>query len=146
MPMYEEQFVTARFSRPPTVATDPAMSLSPTSESLDGSVDPNGESVSECRFEYGLTTAYGSTVPCAGTIGEGETATPVSATIAGLKPGTEYHYRVVAVGAGGTSESADEVFTTEVFGITTTSLPEGTLYTKTNKAWSLAAGSHLPQA
>lgn len=149
------------FARPEPVAlVGEASPVSPVSETLGGEVNPEGEPVSECRVEYGTTTAYGTTLPCAGSVGEGETAVPVSATAAGLKPGTEYHYHVVAVGPGGTSESNDATFTTAAFGITTESLPEGSVYTKANKAgyaatltatggkppykWSLTTGSKLP--
>ena len=158
--MGSDRSVTAHFSLPPTVATAPPTSLSVTSERLSGSVDPGGEPVSECRFEYGPTEALGSTAPCEGTIGEGEAGVPVSAVVSGLKPARIYYYRLVALGPGGTGESSVASFTTPAFGITTESLPEGTVYTKANKKgyaatltavggkppykWSLAAGSKLP--
>jgi len=158
--MGSDQSVTAHFALAPTVALDSPTSLSVSSESLSGSVDPNGEPVSECRFEYGPTEALGSTAACEGTIGEGEAGVPVSAVVSGLKPATIYHYRLVAVSPGGTGESSVASFTTPAFGITTESLPEGTVYAKANKKsyavtlvatggkppykWSLAAGSKLP--
>src|SRR5262249_59341719 len=43
----------------PTVETKPASSITTTSATLNGTVDPNGGAVSECTFEYGTTTAYG---------------------------------------------------------------------------------------
>ncbi len=73
---------------------------------------PDGEPVSECRFEYGTTTAYGSSVPCRPSLGEGEAATPVSATAAGLVANTVYHYRLLAVGPGGRGVGSDQTFRT----------------------------------
>jgi len=151
----------ASFARAmPSVSSPASSTVSPVSEFLSASVDPEGEPVTECRFEYGTTDAYGASVPCSSLPGEGEGAIPVSATAAGLRPGTEYHYRVVAVGPGGASESTDATFTTAAFGVTTESLPEGTVYTKANKKsyaatltaaggkppykWSLTTGSKLP--
>jgi hypothetical protein len=96
----------------PDAETGAAISVSPVEDSVSGSVNPDGEPVGECRFEYGPTAAYGSSVPCATSAGEGEVALPVSATISGLAPGTGYHFRVVAVGPGGTSDGADGTFVT----------------------------------
>ena len=43
-------------------------------------------------FEYGLTTAYGTTVAATPATVTGTTATAVSATLADCCPGTTYHY------------------------------------------------------
>jgi len=43
---------------------------------------------------------------------DGTTNTAVSITLSGLTPGTTYHYRVVGKNAAGTSNGADETFTT----------------------------------
>jgi len=108
-----DDFGVAAFERAaPLAAAAGSTSLSPASESLSGSVDPDGEPVSECLFEYGPTMSYGSTVSCGVALGEGEAAVPVSVMVGGLKPNTEYHYRLVAVGPGGTSDGADGTFTT----------------------------------
>ncbi len=34
------------------------------SVTLNGTVDPDGEPVTSCQFEYGTETSYGSVVPC----------------------------------------------------------------------------------
>jgi roadblock/LC7 domain-containing protein len=96
----------------PSATTGEAVSVSPVAEKLSGTVNPNGEPVTECRLEYGLTTPYGSSVPCSPSPGEGESAVAVWAAIAGLTPATEYHFRVVAVGPGGTAYGEDKTFTT----------------------------------
>jgi hypothetical protein len=73
-------------------------------------VNPNALPTS-VHFEYGTTAAYGSsTPPVAG--GNGVSAGTVSAAVAGLKPNTTYHYRVVAASADGSVAGADSTFTT----------------------------------
>jgi hypothetical protein len=96
----------------PSATTGAAAAVSPVSEELAGSVNPNGEAVSECRFEYGSTTAYGLSVPCSASLGEGESPVAVWAVIAGLTPSTVYHFRTVATNATGTSYGGDQTFTT----------------------------------
>lgn len=59
-------------------------------------------------FQYGTTTAYGSTTPSV-TLPAGTTPAAVQAVIAGLAPGTSYHYRTVATNASGTSYGQDRV-------------------------------------
>ena len=69
------------------------------SATLNGTVNPKGEAVSECRFEYGTDarpTAKTPPAPGAGAIGEGNDPVPVNADIAGLDKGTVYHFRLVA--------------------------------------------------
>lgn len=62
------------------------------------------------RFEYGTTTAYGTSVPVPdGDAGVQAIAT-VAQTITGLAPSTIYHYRLVASNEGGTGESPDATF------------------------------------
>jgi hypothetical protein len=96
----------------PTAMTGAATAVSPVAEELAGSVNPNGETVSECRFEYGSTASYGSSMSCSPSPGEGESPVAVSAAIAGLTPRTVYHFRTVATNATGTSYGGDETFTT----------------------------------
>jgi len=68
-------------------------------------------SATTVTFAYGLTAGYGmtATVPSAVT---GAADTAVSAVLTGLTPNTTYHYRVVAVSAGGTAAGVDAAFTT----------------------------------
>jgi phosphodiesterase/alkaline phosphatase D-like protein len=62
------------------------------------------------RFEYGPTTAYGSTI--AGDAGSGNHLRAVAGTASGLQPGTTYHFRVTAINAIGEDVSVDRTFTT----------------------------------
>ncbi len=102
------------FSGPaaPTVVTEPASSVTKTGATLNAAVNPNGVEVSDCHFEYGATTSYGSSAPCTPSPGSGTSAVAVSAAIAGLSPNTAYHFRISATNAGGTSTGADQSFTT----------------------------------
>ena len=97
---------------PPTDVTDAASIVTSTSSTLNGSVNPNGQRTHECQFEYGPTISYGTTVPCSELPGAGETPTDVSAVITALTVNAEYHYRVVAKNATGTTYGSDETFST----------------------------------
>jgi hypothetical protein len=101
---------------PPLVITGPA-GPGPVdhTRALQGEVNPGGFKTSDCRFVYGPTTAYGSSVPCqqsAATIGEGSSYVPVTAVTDALEPNTIYHYRLRATALGGTGEGDDLTFTT----------------------------------
>ncbi len=81
---------------------------------LGALVNPGGIQTSY-RFEYGTTTAYGSSTPFPeGSVGEGVESHAVWASASGLAPGTTYHYRVVASNelAPGGIAGPDQTFTT----------------------------------
>jgi uncharacterized repeat protein (TIGR03803 family) len=88
--------------------TQPASDLSSNSATLNAQIDGNARSVS---FQYGRTTAYGSTasasLPLAAVPQQ-----PVSAAIAGLLPATCYHYRVVTTTGTQCDYGADLSFVT----------------------------------
>ncbi len=96
----------------PTLRLGTASGTNSTTENLAATVNPGGEAVTECDFEYGKTTAYGSTAPCSGSIPTDESDHPVSATITGLTPSTPYHFRIVAANVNGGNHSIDGTFTT----------------------------------
>jgi subtilase family serine protease len=98
---------------PPSVETKAASGVGETSATLNASVNPRGEALSTCKFEYGTTVSYGSSVPCSALPGSGSSPVPVSASIAaGLVANTEYHYRFSATNAAGTGQGADVTFKT----------------------------------
>jgi hypothetical protein len=97
---------------PPEVTTGSATGVGVTTATLTGSVNPKGLTTS-WQFEYGTTTAYGSKTPSK-SAGAGNGATVVSAAIAGLAPGTTYHFRLVASSSAGTTDGADLTFATPV--------------------------------
>jgi hypothetical protein len=101
------------FSMPeaPTVTTGVASSVSTSAATLNGTVNPNRGTVSECEFEYGTSTSYGSTVPCSPSPGSGNSPVTVSGSISGLSANMTYYYRLLATNAGGSSFGAGQTFT-----------------------------------
>jgi hypothetical protein len=89
-----------------------------TTATLNGKVNPNGVAVTGCRFEYGTTSAYETTVPCNVEPGSGSEPVAVSAPATGLVPNDTIHFRVVAVNEVGTEYGDDHTF------VTAESLPE----------------------
>ena len=100
-----DEFVPA-----PMVVTGSATGVGEQSATLIGSVTANAVPTSY-HFEYGPTTAYGSTTPATDP-GAGLGALPVAATVDGLTSGTTYHFRLVASNKAGVSRGYDQTFTT----------------------------------
>jgi hypothetical protein len=108
-------YIAPREPAAPTVTTDEATSISQVSARLHGNVDPNGAKPSECKFEYGSSTSYGSSIPCQSPpesvyfpfAGNAQTA-----QAAGLSEGAAYHDRMVVTNSLGTSYGGDQMFTT----------------------------------
>jgi alpha-tubulin suppressor-like RCC1 family protein len=99
----------------PAVVTGAATHVEADAATLNATVDPDGETVGECRFEYGTTPAYGASVPCSPPPGSGTGHVAVSASVSGLQRGTIYYYRAVASNADGVGEGAQQTFTTQQF-------------------------------
>jgi len=98
----------------PTAVTGEASTVASTTATLNGTVNPNGGKVTECKFEYGTALPYTSSVACAQTEPGGTKSTPaaVTAAVSALSAHTTYHFRLVAKNAGGPSEGLDGTFTT----------------------------------
>jgi hypothetical protein len=94
----------------PTVSTGGISDLTYSSVVLHGHVNPHGQ-VTNFFFQYGHTRKYGAQSPLS-PAGSGTASVAVSQAIAGLKPLTVYHYRIVAVSGGGAALGADRSFTT----------------------------------
>ena len=85
----------------PEVITEPPSGVSETGLTLHGSVNPEGEPVKECYFEYGTEAGkYMNTAECeppagegAGHIGKGTAAVSVSAVVSGLEPADVRSFR-----------------------------------------------------
>ena len=92
------------------MTTGSTSSIQDTSAILHGTVNPNGASTTY-QFEWGLTTAYGST-GTAKSAGSGTAAVAVQFTAPGLTPGTLYHYQLIAHNRFGTTFGSDHKFTT----------------------------------
>ncbi len=75
------------------------------------------------HFEYGTTTAYGTSVPMPDADASGALYTSVSQSVTGLAPDTVYHYRLVSTNsAEGTGFSEDGTISTA---LTPTAPPAG---------------------
>ena len=115
-PKSKEAFVRAYGTNPIgcfKARTLPASNIAELAATLNGTVNPSGSAVSECRFEYGTSAAYGEEATCVpGALGEGSEPVPVHADLSSLEKGTVYHFRVVAKVDGETETGADVEFKT----------------------------------
>jgi hypothetical protein len=112
LPWGTEPQVQISTAKAPTVVTGAASAVMQTSATLNATVNPNGKEASECKFEYGTTTSYGSNGPCTPPPGSGTTPVAVSASVVGLTKSTTYHFRISATNAGGPSTGTDQEFET----------------------------------
>jgi hypothetical protein len=96
------------FDREPVVVTEPASETTSTSAKLNALVNPNGSNITDCHFEYGTTTTYGTSVPCSTLPGSGESPVEVSAQVSGLTTNTTYHFRISATNSRGTRRGTDQ--------------------------------------
>lgn len=101
----------AQAASSPAVVSGNATAVDPSSALLHGSVNPNG-AATKYRFEWGVTTDYGSASPML-SAGHGEKFVTVQAPVEGLVPGTTYHYRLVASNRFGGTSGADRTFRTK---------------------------------
>jgi plastocyanin len=95
----------------PTVATAAATGVTQNGATLHGTVDADEGEASEYSFEYGTSAAYGQSTGSA-SLPADRVNRPVAATLTGLAPGTEYHYRLVAHNDLGPAAGEDRTFTT----------------------------------
>jgi hypothetical protein len=89
----------------PGALTAAATNLTATAATLNGTVDPNGQSTTYF-FQYGTSTSYGSSTPTA-SAGSGTAAINVAATVSGLQASQTYHFRLVATSGAGTTDGPD---------------------------------------
>jgi hypothetical protein len=97
-------------SAAPQVSTGGASSVTLTSATLNGTVNPSGRATTSF-FEYGTSTSYGSKTP-AKDVGSGTGPIAVSGQVTGLTTGRVYHFRLVATSDAGTARGSDQTFTT----------------------------------
>jgi hypothetical protein len=83
-----------------------------TTATLSARVNPNGKTITECKFEYGTSTSYGTKASCKALPGSGSSPVEVSTKVTGLTPNTEYHFRVVTKSTAGTIDGPDVTFKT----------------------------------
>ena len=100
----------------PTATTGAAGAATSESDTVSGSVNPQGRPIAY-QFEYGTTTAYGTSQPALDqSAGSDHSEHAESQLLSGLAPTTTYHYRIVAdydeAGATIAVFGADATFTT----------------------------------
>ncbi|MCX6251865.1 MAG: T9SS type A sorting domain-containing protein [Bacteroidetes bacterium] len=95
----------------PIVVTLPATGIGGTSATLNGTVNANSNSTTVV-FNYGLTIAYGSTIPGVPSPVTGNSPTTVSASLTGLLTNTTYHFRVCGTNVAGSNCGTDLTFFT----------------------------------
>ena len=117
---------------PPVATTQPASGVTASAATLNGSVMP-GSSAADYHFEFGTTTNYGS-FTATNSLAAGTNVSAVNAALSGLVAGTEYHSRLVASSAAGTSAGADTTFST--FAVVPPTL--GSLVLTTNAGFGFA--------
>jgi hypothetical protein len=100
----------------PVIDSEYVSSLGSSTATVEAQVNPEKQLTTCLRFEYGETSAYGSSTPCTpGSLGEAFGDQPASASLEKLKFDTTYHFRVVVENdsspSGGT-DGPDESFQT----------------------------------
>jgi hypothetical protein len=96
---------------PPTTVTGEASAITLTGATLAGIANPNG-SATTAFFQYGMTTAYGGSTPMQA-LGTGFADVAIGGgSLTGLRCGTLYHFRAVAVNTAGTTNGSDATFAT----------------------------------
>ena len=149
-----------RITLPPLVRDLAPDQVGTTAARLRGRVRPNSQAT-EYHFEYGTTQAYGQSTPTA-YAGSSYDLLTMLASVDGLTPGTQYHFRLVAKNDAGQTEGPDRVFETAAapadaagtvlaalepkFGKTVVVEPEGVVAVKSpGGRWqSLSSDAELP--
>jgi hypothetical protein len=101
------------FNPAPIVTTNAATSISTTGATLNGLVNANGTST-DVTFDYGTSSAYGTSLAGTPSPVTGTTATSVSLSIppGTLSPNTQYNFRVVGTSTSGTTNGSNLTFFT----------------------------------
>ena len=94
--------------QPPTVTTGSATGVTHNSASLNGNLDIGDYATVDVYFEFGTTTAYGSSTTTITKTASGAFSKPIS----GLTPSTMYHFRAKVDYDSTTSNGGDMTFTT----------------------------------
>jgi hypothetical protein len=95
---------------PPAAATGGASAAASGEATLKGTVNPHGVSLTTCTLRYRQSPGHAwTTKPCSPSPAAVVTPVEVSATLAGLTPGTAYEYQAAASYPGGSAEAEGEV-------------------------------------
>ena len=115
---WQTRVASFKFSNQPAVITTDATAVTPTTATLNGTINPNGLAATY-YFEWGTATSYGNNTTTT-SAGSGTSATAVNAPITGLTGGTTYHFRLDGINSDGTSNGNDMTFTPGAAVVTTT--------------------------
>ncbi len=96
----------------PTATTEGASSISTTTATIAGSVNPNGADTHVVFAYETSSTLSGATTTTSVDLGAGTAAVGVSVSLTGLIAGTTYYYQVQATNSAGTANGAINGFTT----------------------------------
>jgi phosphodiesterase/alkaline phosphatase D-like protein len=116
----EDRTLTTAHNPAPLAVTLAAGEVTQNAATLNGTVNPDGQRT-RYEFQIGTNTDYGASVFF--DAGSGQETENVTLTISSLQPGTTYHYRLVAINEGGSSEGADQTFTTTTYPSATLTAP-----------------------
>ena len=118
--------------RPPAITAAISTGVTATSATLQAKINPGGLTAAFAttyHFEYGTSTAYGTSVPVNEAedkhLGAGEVPVAVSTELTNLSANTTYHWRVVAHNDNGTTTGLDHTF---VYQTTGEGLPDNRAY------------------
>jgi hypothetical protein len=100
-----------KYNFAPEVATIAATAITPTSATLNGTVNPNGI-LTDYHFEYGNTPVSMNFSTPVVSAGSGSTPVNVSADISGLLSDTNYFFKIVGVSSGGNATGLKVKFVT----------------------------------
>ncbi|MEI6434793.1 MAG: hypothetical protein WCP32_08105, partial [Bacteroidota bacterium] len=114
-----------KFGNAPAVVTLAATSVTGTTATINGTVNPNGLATTY-YFQWGTTISYGTNTATT-SAGSGAVAIAVNANLTGLTGGTTYHYRLTATNSDGNSYGNDLTFTPGAAAVTTTAVTSITL-------------------
>ncbi len=96
----------------PEASTEAPASITDTTATLNGSVNPEGLATTY-QFQYGTSASYGSVTPASpSVVGSDSTSHHLSAELTGLASGATYHYRIAATNVNGTVYGADQTLYT----------------------------------
>jgi hypothetical protein len=111
--VHTEPLTVRTTSYHPVVVTDKALDVTASSATLRGTLNPGGLQTTY-HFEYGTSSAYDQRAPLSHeqVAGTGGASRSVSIRASELRPGTTYHFQLVAANSQGESRGADRTFTT----------------------------------
>jgi len=107
-------FALAATLAAPIVTTGAGTASSQTAATVNATVNPNDGTLADCHFDYGPTTAYGSSAPCTVVPSATGGTQAVVAQLSGLNAATTYHFRIAAASGVASSDGTDATFTTPV--------------------------------